>query len=77
VKSAVALPVARLMPGGVLVTLPLPLPVVRASSVWTRMAKVAVTVAAASRVRVQVLVPVQAPLQPVKVERWWGGVGGR
>jgi hypothetical protein len=56
------------MPAGALVTVPVPLPdlVTVRLTVWS--AKVAVTERAALIVTVQVPVPVQAPLQPVKVE---------
>jgi hypothetical protein len=59
----------QLMPAGVLVTVPVPVPVLFTVrlKVWT--AKAAVTVVLAVIVTAQVVaVPVQAPPQPVKVE---------
>src|SRR5574341_798218 len=57
----------QLIPAGVLVTVPLPVP----GRVTVRVglgAKVAVTLAGVSRVTVQGPVPLQAPLQPAKKE---------
>jgi hypothetical protein len=56
------------MPAGALVTVPLPAPVLLTVSEKLWSAKVAVTDVAALIVTVQVPVPVQPPLQPVKVE---------
>jgi len=57
------------MPAGLLVTVPIPEPVLFTVSVKAWRAKVAVTVVAAFRVTVQVPVPEQPPpLQPEKVE---------
>ena len=62
--------VPQLMPDGELVTVPLPVPVLPTVSVYVVVFKVnvAVTDLASLKERVQVFVPVQAPLQPVKVE---------
>ena len=56
------------IPAGALVMVPLPAPVLLTVSAKLWSAKVAVTVCAALIVTVQVPVPVQPPLQPVKVE---------
>jgi len=56
------------IPAGVLVTVPLPAPVFVTVSAKDDCTKLAVTVVGAFTVTVQVLVPVQPPLHPVKVE---------
>jgi hypothetical protein len=56
------------MPAGELVTVPVPAPDLLTVSVKVWSAKVAVTVVAALSVTVQVPVPEQPPLQPLKVE---------
>ncbi len=56
------------MPGGLLATVPEPVPVLLTVSAWALAAKVAVTVLAAVRMTVQFPVPVQAPLQPVNAK---------
>jgi len=61
--------VPQLMPTGVLVTVPLPVPDLVTVSAKDDCTKVAVTVVAALSVTTQVLVPVQPPpLQPLNVE---------
>jgi hypothetical protein len=61
--------VPQLMPVGALLTVPAPAPALLRVSEKLCSAKVAVTVCAAFIVTVQVLVvPVQPPLQPVKVD---------
>src|SRR5262245_31053863 len=60
--------VPQLMPEGELVTVPLPVPPLFTVSAKDDRMKVAVTEAAAFIVTTQVPVPVQPPLQPVKVE---------
>jgi hypothetical protein len=56
------------IPAGELETLPLPVPALLTVSVWLGRSKVAVTERAWSIVTVHGPVPVQSPLQPVKVE---------
>ena len=56
------------MPAGALVTVPLPVPALLSVSAKVWAVKVAVTERAAVMLTVQVLVPVHAPLQPLKVE---------
>jgi len=57
------------IPAGVLVTVPLPVPALLTVRMKVCGSKVAVTVVAAVRVTVQAPVPVQPPpLQPVKTE---------
>src|SRR5262245_57103808 len=69
VVNEVVQAVPQLMPTGELVTVPLPVPDLVTVSAKDVCTKVAVTVAAALSVRVQVLVPVQPlPLQPLNVE---------
>lgn len=58
-------PAPQLMPAGVLATVPLPVTVTCNSGCW---AKEAVTAWLEFKVSVQVLAPVQAPLQPVKTQ---------
>src|SRR5262247_4677060 len=58
----------HVMPAGALVMVPLPAPLLLTVSAMPCTAKVAVTDCAALIVTLQVPVPVQAPLQPVKVE---------
>src|SRR5262245_11311357 len=58
----------HVMPAGALVMVPLPAPVLLTVSAMPCSAKVAVTDCAALIVTAQVPVPVQPPLQPVKVE---------
>jgi hypothetical protein len=58
----------QLMPAGLLVTVPLPAPALVTVSAKVGRANVAVTARAALIVTEQLPVPVQAPLQPVKVE---------
>ena len=57
------------MPDGLLVTAPRPVPVLRVtvSAYWLRL-KLAVIAPSWPTVTVQVPVPLQAPLQPVKLE---------
>src|SRR3989475_1339316 len=83
--SVTAVPLAKLaaqvapqvMPAGLLVTVPAPVPALETVSVKVCRVKVAVTVVAALRVTVQVPVPEQPPpLQPVKVEPAAGAAGG-
>src|SRR5205809_2517740 len=87
--SVTAVPLAKLaaqvapqvMPAGLLVTLPAPVPAVETVSVKVCRVKVAVTVVAPESVTVQGLVPAQPPpLQPLKVEPAAGaaeiGTGG-
>src|SRR2546427_6329498 len=74
--SVTAVPLAKLaaqvapqvMPAGLLVTVPAPVPALETVSVKVCRVKVAVTVVAAESVTVQVPVPEQPPLQPVKIE---------
>jgi hypothetical protein len=63
-------PVPQLMPAGVLVMVPTPLPAIVMPSTWVVVgaAKLAVTAVGAARVTTQVPVPVQPPLQPAKTE---------
>lgn len=62
-------PVPQLMPAGVLVMVPVPLPAIVMPSTWVvGTAKLAVTAVAAAIVTTQVPVPVQPPLQPAKTE---------
>jgi hypothetical protein len=56
------------MPAGVEITVPLPMPALVTVSVGVTALNVAVTDFAASMVTWQVPVPVQAPLQPPKVD---------
>jgi hypothetical protein len=56
------------MPAGVLVTVPVPVPALVTVSVGLCSVNETVTLLAASIVTVQLPVPAQAPLQPVKVE---------
>src|SRR5439155_2404288 len=59
----------QVMPAGLLVTVPAPVPALETVSVKVCRVKVAVTVVAAEMVTVQVPVPEQPPpLQPLKVE---------
>ena len=59
----------QLIPLGALVTVPLPAPVLLTVSVyWVLRMKLAVTLLAAFMVTTQVPVPLQAPLQPLKVD---------
>ena len=59
----------QLRPAGLLVTLPVPVPdlVSVTKRVVAAVVKLAVTLRALSMLTVQLLVPVQAPLQPVKL----------
>lgn len=69
-KLAVQVP-GQLMPGGALVTVPLPLPdILTFKTCWVlaEEVKLAVTDVLLVRVRLQVFLPLQAPLQPAKVE---------
>src|SRR2546425_3051478 len=74
--SVTAVPLAKLaaqvapqvMPAGLLVTVPAPVPALETVSVKVCRVKVAVTVVAAESVTVQAPVPEQPPLQPVKIE---------
>ncbi len=56
------------MPAGVLVTVPLPVPALPTVSANVWVVKMAVTERAAVMLTTQALVPVHAPLQPLKVE---------
>ena len=58
----------QLIPAGALVTVPLPVPdlVTVSAKIWV--VKVAVSERAAVMLTTQVLVPVHAPVQPLKVE---------
>ena len=58
----------QLIPAGALVTVPLPVPALLSVSAKVWVVKVAVSERAAVMLTVQVLVPVHAPLQPLKVE---------
>jgi hypothetical protein len=58
----------HLIPAGLDVTFPVPLPAFLTVNVWELSAKVATTERAWPIVTVQVLVPLQAPDQPEKVE---------
>ncbi len=58
----------QVMPAGVLLTVPIPVPALVTVRRYVWGVKVAVTDCAADIVREQVLVPVQLPLQPVKME---------
>jgi hypothetical protein len=59
----------QLIPAGALVTVPLPAPLLATVSVKLASSKVAVTLRGADIVRLQVEpVPLQSPLQPVKIE---------
>ena len=58
----------QLIPAGALVTVPLPVPALVSVNAKVWVVKVAVTVVAALMLTTQVLVPVHAPLQPLKVE---------
>ena len=62
-------PAVQLKPLGLLVTLPVPVPdlVIVTKRVVAAVVKLAVTLRALSMLTVQLLVPVQAPLQPVKL----------
>jgi len=60
--------VPQVIPGGLLVTVPLPLPALVIVRVRGTKVKVAVTDLSSSMLTVQLLVPVQAPFQPAKVE---------
>jgi hypothetical protein len=64
----------QLIPAGVLVTVPLPAPDKATVNAMLPMPplKVAVTVSAAESVRLQVLMPVQAPLHPPKEKLLFG-----
>jgi hypothetical protein len=69
-KFAVQVP-GQLMPGGALVTVPLPFPEIltfKTCCVLADEVKLAVTDVFLLRARLQLFVPLQAPLQPAKVE---------
>ena len=56
------------MPAGLLETVPMPVPSLLTARGYKRMVKVAVTSLMESMVTVQVPIPLQAPLQPLKSE---------